>query len=136
MLKLLSILTLQMMNIFQTAEPGDNNYSNTHTSKLRWGYLNFELFIISFLRFTSFLFKGSCSSKSILFIYSYFLQRKILYNHFFFLFKTMFSGIMLTHIFPHCDFFFPPKCQMSGNLLFVCVHYSVHNNNNNNLELQ
>lgn len=51
--------------------------------RLFWIF-NFLLFISPFY---GFLFKGSCSSKSILFIYSYFLQRKILYNLFFFFSK-------------------------------------------------
>lgn len=70
------------------------------------------IWIFNFLLFISplngFLFKGSCSSKSILFIYSYFLQRKILYNLFFSSQNNIWRNIIYTHYYSlYYDRLFP-----------------------------
>lgn len=67
-------------------------------------FFNFLLFISPF---NGFLFKGSCSSKSILFIYSFFTEENTV-QPFFFLLKTISGGISSKHIISlrHDHFFF------------------------------
>lgn len=80
-------------------------HAHKQTMMRLFEFLYFLLFISPL---NGFLLKGSCSSKSILFIYSYFLQRKILYNLFFSSQNNIWRNIIYTHIYSlYYDGFFP-----------------------------
>lgn len=84
-------------------------------------FFNFLLFISPFY---AFLFKGSCSSKSILFIYSYFFTEENTVQPFFSSQNNIWRNIIYTHCYSlHDDHFFP--MLSSGDDRDQCVHSSV-----------
>lgn len=81
-------------------------------------------FLLFISPFNGFLFKGSCSSKSILFIYSYFYRGKYC-TTFFFLLKTISEGISSTHIIIPYIMIIYFQCQAQEITHDQCVNLSV-----------
>lgn len=100
--------------------------TNATHKQTKMRLFEFWTFYYSFLFFNGFHFKGSCSSKSILFIYCYFLQRKILYNLFYFSQNNIRRYIIYTHIIvfiPYIMMIIYFQCQAPEITHDQCVNF-------------
>lgn len=116
-----------MNNFFQKSGPWvikEKKKSHAHNQTMM-RLFEFLTFYYSFLLFTVFFLKEAVHQRAFCSYIVIFLQRKILYNLFFFLLKTISGGISSTHIIIPYIMIICFQCQAQKIIHDQCVHSSV-----------